>query len=48
MKRRLEQVLNLCAASMTLATALGLDPKVAAIFLAAISVGLALSAGLRR
>jgi hypothetical protein len=48
MKMRLEQLLNLSAATVTLAAALGLDPMAAALSLAAISVGLAVSAGLTR
>jgi hypothetical protein len=46
MKKRIEQLLNLAAATVTLAAALGLDPFAAAVSLAAISVGLAVSAGL--
>ncbi len=45
MKTRLEQALHLGAAAVTLAAAFGLNPTVAAMSLAAISVGLALSAG---
>jgi len=48
MKMRLEQLLNLAAAIVTLAAALGLDPLAAALSLAAIHVGLAVSAGLPR
>jgi hypothetical protein len=46
MKIRLEQLLNLGAAAVTLAAAFGLDPTVAMLFLAAISLGLAVAAGL--
>ena len=46
MKVRLEQALNLGAAAVTLAAAFGLDPVIAAVSLAAISVGLAIAAGL--
>jgi hypothetical protein len=46
MKVRLEQALNLSAAAVALAAAFGLDPAVAALLLSAISVGLAVSAGL--
>jgi hypothetical protein len=46
MKTRLEQLLNLSTAAVTLAAAFGLDPVVAALALATISVGLAISAGL--
>jgi hypothetical protein len=46
MKTRFEQALHLGAAVVTLAAAFGLDPMVAAVLLAAISVGLALSAGI--
>jgi hypothetical protein len=48
MKIRLEQLLNLGAAAVTLAAAFGLDPAVAMLLLAAISVGLAVAAGLPR
>jgi hypothetical protein len=48
MKTRLEQLFNLGAAAVTLATAFGLDPTVAMLLLAAISVGLAVAAGLPR
>jgi hypothetical protein len=48
MKMRLEQVLHLGAAAVTLAAAIGLDPVTAALSAAAISVGLAVSAGLPR
>jgi len=48
MKVKLEQALNLGAAAVTLAAAFGLDPVVAALSLAAISVGLAVTAGLPR
>jgi hypothetical protein len=47
MKMRLEQVLNLGAAAVALAEAFGLDPMVAALSMAAISIGLAISAGLQ-
>ena len=46
MKTRLEQLLNLGAAAVTLAAAFGLDPLTAGLILAAINVGLAVSAGL--
>jgi hypothetical protein len=48
MKIRLEQLLNLGAAAVALAAAYGLDPTVAMLLLAAISVGLAVAAGLSR
>jgi hypothetical protein len=48
MKIRLEQSLNLGAAAVALAAAYGLDPAVAMLLLAAISVGLAVAAGLPR
>jgi len=48
MKIRLEQLLNLGAAAVTLAAAFGLDPAVAMLLLAAISMGLAVAAGLPR
>ncbi|HEV7601610.1 MAG TPA: hypothetical protein VGO49_15325 [Bradyrhizobium sp.] len=48
MKIKLEQLLNFGAAALTLAAAFGLDPTVAALYSAAISVGLALAAGLKR
>jgi hypothetical protein len=48
MKIRLEQLLNLGAAAVTLAAAYGLDPAVAMPLLAAISLGLALAAGFPR
>ena len=49
-KRRatFEQALNLGAAAVTLAAAFGLDPRVPALSLAPISVGLAVSAWLPR
>jgi hypothetical protein len=47
-KIKLEQALHLSAAVVTLAAAFGLDTIVAAMSLAAISVGLAVSAGLPR
>ena len=47
MNVRIEQALHLGAAAVILAEALGLDPMIAAVALAAISVGLAVSAGLR-
>jgi hypothetical protein len=46
MKVRLEQALHLSAAAMILAAAFGLDPVVAALSLAAINVGFAVSFGL--
>jgi hypothetical protein len=46
MKVKLEQALHLGAAAVTFAAAFGLDPVAAALTLAAISVGLAISAGL--
>jgi hypothetical protein len=48
MKMRLEQALHLGAAAVTLAAAFGLNPLIAALSLALISVGLAVSAGLPR
>jgi hypothetical protein len=48
MKTRLEQVLNVGAAAVNVAAAFGLDPWVVALLLAAISVGLAVSAELPR
>jgi hypothetical protein len=48
MKKRLEQLLNLGAAGVTLAAAAGLDPAVAMPLMAAISVGLAVAAGIPR
>jgi hypothetical protein len=48
MKVKLEQALHLSAAAVTLAAAFGLNNMVAAMSLAAISVGLAVSAGLPR
>jgi hypothetical protein len=48
MKLKLEQTLHLSAAAVTFATAFGLDPMIAALSLSAISLGLALSAGLPR
>jgi hypothetical protein len=48
MKMQLERLLNLGAAAVTLAAAFGLDPMAVALSLAAISVGLAISAGLTR
>jgi hypothetical protein len=46
MKTRLEQAFHLGAAVVTVAAACGLNPMVAAMSLAAISVGLAVSAGI--
>jgi multisubunit Na+/H+ antiporter MnhC subunit len=48
MKMRLEQLLNLAAATVTLAAAFGLDPLATALSLAAINVGFAVSACLPR
>jgi hypothetical protein len=48
MKIRIEQALHVGAAAVTLAAAFGLNPLIAALSLAAISVGLAVSAGLPR
>jgi hypothetical protein len=48
MKRRLEQLLNLGAAAVTIAAAGGLDPAIAMPLLAAISVGFAVAAGIPR
>jgi hypothetical protein len=48
MKVKLEQALHLSAAAVTVAAAFGLDPMIAALSLAAISVGLAVSAGIPR
>jgi hypothetical protein len=45
MKIRLEQLLNLGVAAVTFAAAFGLDPAIAMLLLAAISVGLAVVAG---
>jgi hypothetical protein len=45
MKIKIEQALNIGAAAVTLAAAFGLNPSVAALSLAAISVGLAVAAG---
>jgi hypothetical protein len=46
MKMRLVQALHFGAAAVTLAEVYGLDPMVAALSLASISVGLAVSAGI--
>jgi hypothetical protein len=46
MKIRIEQALHFGAAAVTLAAALGLNPLIAAVSLAAISIGLAVSAEL--
>jgi len=46
MKVHLERALNLSAAVVSLAGALGLDPVVGALLSGAISLGLALSASL--
>jgi hypothetical protein len=43
-----ERLLNLAAAAVTLASAFGLDPMIAALSMAAISVGLALLPGKTR
>jgi hypothetical protein len=48
MKIRLEQFLNLGAAALSLASAFGLDPMIAMLLQAAISVGLAVSASFPR
>jgi hypothetical protein len=48
MKLRIEQALHLGAAAVTLAAAFGLNPVVAALLLASISVALAISAELPR
>jgi len=48
MKIRLEKLFHISAAAVTLAAAFGLDPMAAALSLAAISLGLAVSAGLSR
>jgi hypothetical protein len=48
MKVRLEQLLNLGAAAVTLAAAFGLDPALSTLLLEAISVGLAVVASLPR
>lgn len=48
MKVRLERTLNLSAAVVSVATVLGFDPVLGALLSAAISLGLALSAGLRQ
>jgi hypothetical protein len=44
---RFEQLLHLAAAAALLAAAVGLDPSIAMPLLAAISVGLAVTAGFR-
>ena len=44
MKVQLEQALHLGAAAVTLATGFGLDPLIASLSLAAINIGLAISA----
>jgi hypothetical protein len=46
MKKKIEVLLNLAAAAVSLAVAFGLDPLIAVRLLAAISVGFAMSAGL--
>ena len=46
MKVRIEQALHLGAAAVIVAAAFGLDAVIAALSLAMISVGLAVSAGL--
>jgi hypothetical protein len=46
MKIRIEQALHFGAAAVTLAAAFGLNPLIAALSLAVISFGLAVSAGL--
>jgi hypothetical protein len=46
MKIRFELLLNLAAAAVTIAAEFGIDPLTATLLLAAISVGLAVSAGL--
>jgi hypothetical protein len=48
MKRRLEQLLNLGAAVVSFAAAVGLDPAVAIPLLAAINLGLAVVAVIAR
>lgn len=48
MKTKLERLLNLGAAAVTLAAAFGLDPVAAALSSAAISVGFAVTVGLTR
>jgi hypothetical protein len=48
MRVRLEQALNLGAAAVMLATAFGLDPVIAALLQATISMSFAVSAGLPR
>jgi hypothetical protein len=45
MKVHLEQALHLGAAAVTLASAFGLDPMIAAVSLALINMGLAIIAG---
>jgi hypothetical protein len=45
MKMRLEQLLHVGAAIVTLAATFGLDPVVAGLLLSSISVGLAVCAG---
>jgi hypothetical protein len=44
MKMRLEKSLHLASAAVTLATAVGLNPLIAALLQASISVGLAIAA----
>jgi hypothetical protein len=48
MKVRLEQVLHLGTAAINIAAPFGLDPVIAGLLLAVISLGLALCAGLRQ
>ena len=46
MKTRVERVLHLSTAAVTLAAAFGLDSRIAALLLALGSIGLALTAGI--
>jgi hypothetical protein len=48
MKITLEQLLNLGAAAVTFASAVGLDPQIAMLLLTAVSLGLAVAAGIPR
>jgi hypothetical protein len=45
MKKKIEVLLNLAAAAVSLAVAFGLDPLTAVLLLAGISVGFAISSG---
>ena len=48
MRTTFERLLHLGVAAVTLAAAFGLDPPIAAVSMAAINVGLALSVGKTR